>query len=68
MSDLLRTLDRADKLVGFYREGKLVSVILEDELIDLGFYAIEIEPRRVVAWLDGIRFEMNGTANLLEAV
>ena len=61
MGALLRTIDDADKLAALYRQGLAAAVVVEDRLLARGFYAVAFDGRRISAWLNGVRFEFDGT-------
>ena len=61
---LRETLDAAERAANYYRRGTLAWPVLMQRLLDLGMYAIDrhavIEPseRGIVAWYNGVRFEL----------
>jgi hypothetical protein len=61
MGTLIRTLNTADRVAAMWRTGDVAARVALDELIAQGFYAVDIGERSIVAWLDGVRFELDGT-------
>ena len=58
MSDLITKINVADRLAGYWRSGQAAAIAVEDLLTDLGFYAVVFGERHVVAYLNGVRFEL----------
>lgn len=63
MSDLIRLINAADLLAALWREGSLAALVMVERLVAMGFYAVRlVEPERgaasVVAWYNGVRFEL----------
>lgn len=58
MSDYIRTLNTADSIGQLWREGEVSAVLAVEALVGLGFYAVTVGERAIVAWLNGVRFEV----------
>lgn len=58
MGDLLRTVQDADRICALWRQGLAAAVVVEDRLTASGFYAIDFEGRKVIAYLAGVRFHL----------
>lgn len=61
MGTLLRTVDEADKLAALWRQGLAAAVVIEDKLLAKGFYAVAFEGRSITAYLNGVRFSLDGS-------
>jgi hypothetical protein len=65
MGNLLSTVQEGDRLATLYRQGIAAAVVIEDRLMDLGFCGIDFQGRNVIAWLNGIRFDLPGDTPLI---
>jgi hypothetical protein len=57
-AELIDTLNVASRLAALWRSGEAAAVVVQDLLVDLGFYAVVFERRHIVARLRGVRFEL----------
>lgn len=60
MSELIRTVNEADRMARLWREGKLCALELTERLAAEGFYAVRCDDRHCVAYLHGVRLELGG--------
>jgi hypothetical protein len=60
MSEFTATMNTADKLAGWYRQGTLAAIILADWLVEHGFYGVRIGSD-VVAYYRGVRFDLGNS-------
>lgn len=58
MSALINTVNTADRIAKFWRHGNMPSISAQERLVELGFYAVVVGERNIVAWLNGYRFEL----------
>ncbi|MBZ9984977.1 hypothetical protein LB521_27975 [Mesorhizobium sp. BR-1-1-8] len=58
MPTLIQKLNSADSIADLWRGGFVAAVSAQERLADLGFYAVVVGERTIVAWLNGCRFEM----------
>lgn len=61
MAALINTINDADRIAKFWRCGNMPAVNAQDQIEALGFYAVVVGDRTIVAWLRGCRFEMPGS-------
>lgn len=64
MSDYIRTINQADAIGDLWRRGLLAAVLAVEAIVGLGFYGVTVGERGIVAWLNGVRFEIAGGANV----
>ena len=57
MTTLINTLNAGQRLTELWRTGQLAGLLAQERLADLGFYAIAVGERHIVAWFNGHRFE-----------
>lgn len=58
MATLIETINAADRLANLWRAGNVAALSAQERLTDLGFYAVVVGERSIVAWLNGHRFEL----------
>ena len=58
MSDMIDRMNTAYRLAEWYRRGTLAWIVLLDQLVERGFYAVERKGDEVIAWHTGIRFSL----------
>lgn len=58
MSDYIRTINQADAIGKLWRTGAWAAVLAVEALVGLGFYGVSVGERGIVAWLNGVRFEI----------
>ncbi len=58
MSDYIRTINQADAIGKLWRQGTWAAVLAVEALVGLGFYGVSVGERGIVAWLNGVRFEV----------
>lgn len=60
MTTLIQKINSADSIAALWRSGHVAAISAQEALVGLGFYAVAISETRIVAWLNGCRFEMPG--------
>lgn len=58
MADLIETINAADRLAALWRGGVVSALSAQERLVDMGFYAVVVGEKTIVAWHNGHRFEM----------
>lgn len=58
MTTLIDTINTADRIAKFWRCGNIPAISAQERLIDLGFYAVTVGERSIVAYLNGCRLEL----------
>mgnify|MGYP001567219681 CR=1 FL=1 len=58
MATLIETINAADSIANLWRTGTVAALSAQERLADIGFYAVTIGERTIVAWLNGHRFEL----------
>lgn len=58
MANIIDTINTADRIAGLWRQGSVAALPAQERLIDLGFYAVSVGERSIVAYLNGCRLEL----------
>jgi hypothetical protein len=58
MASLIETINAADRVASLWRHGTVAALSAQERLADLGFYAVVVGERAIVAWHNGHRFEL----------
>lgn len=61
MTTLIQKLNSADSIANLWRGGFVAALSAQERLIDMGFYAVAVGERTIVAWHNEHRFEMPAT-------
>ncbi|TIL38565.1 hypothetical protein [Mesorhizobium sp.] len=58
MATLIDTINQGDRIANLWRGGTVAALAAQERLTELGFYAVVVGERTIVAWLNGHRFEL----------
>lgn len=58
VATLILTINAADRIAGLWKQGVVAALSAQERLTELGFYAVVVGERSIVAWHNGHRFEM----------
>ncbi|MBZ9943487.1 hypothetical protein LB533_20585 [Mesorhizobium sp. BR1-1-13] len=58
MTTLIQKLNSADSIADLWLGGFVAALSAQEALTGMGFYAVVVGERTIVAWLNGCRFEM----------
>jgi hypothetical protein len=61
MVTLIGSINTADRIADLWRGGRVAALIAQERIAELGFYAVTVGEHTIVAWINGVRFEMPGT-------
>ncbi len=62
MSELISTLNTADRLARAWRAGELAALLAIERLVADGWYGVAVTERGLVGYYRGIRFELGSAA------
>lgn len=60
MATLIETINAADRIANLWRTGTVAALSAQERITDLGFYAVSIGERHIIAWINGCRLELPG--------
>lgn len=58
MANIIETINNADRIAGLWRTGTVAALSAQERLAELGFYAVVVGERSIVAYLNGCRLEL----------
>lgn len=64
MATLIETINTAGCIANLWRTGITPALSAQERLTDLGFYAVTIGERHIVAWVNGCRLELPAVHSL----
>ncbi len=58
MAGIIDTINSADRIARFWQHGNIAAINAQERLSELGFYAVVVGERSIIAWLNGCRLEL----------